>query len=63
MDTNPWQVDSIEAFSCLKCPECFFYSRDENYFRNHAMANHPCSVVFFGSPSEKFHNQPDRSVS
>ena len=52
MNTNPWQVDSIEAFSCLKCPECDFYSRDENYFQNHAMANHPCSVVFFGKHEE-----------
>ena len=63
MNANPWQVDSIEAFSCLKCPECNFYSRDENYFKDHAMANHPCSVVFFGNPCEKFHNQPDRSIN
>ena len=52
MNPNPWQVDSIEAFTCLKCPECNFYSRDENYFKDHAMANHPCSVVFFGKHEE-----------
>jgi uncharacterized Zn-finger protein len=59
MNTNPWQVDSIEAFSCLKCPECNFYSRDENYFQNHAMANHPCSVVFFGKHEEYIAMTPE----
>ena len=48
MNTNPWQVDSIWAFSCLKCPECEFYSKEEDYFRSHAMANHPGSAVLFG---------------
>ena len=59
MNTNPWQVDSIEAFSCLKCPECNFYSRDENYFKDHAMANHPCSVVFFGKHEEYVSMTPE----
>ena len=52
MNENPWQVDCIEAFTCLKCPECNFYSREENCFKDHAMANHPCSVVFFGKHEE-----------
>ena len=23
-DKNPWKVESVQAFSCLKCPECSF---------------------------------------
>ena len=48
INTNPWQVDNIWAFSCLKCPECEFYSKEEDYFQSHAMANHPGSAVLFG---------------
>ena len=59
MNTNPWQVDSIEAFTCLKCPECNFYSREENYFKDHALSNHPCSVVFFGKHEEHIALTPE----
>ena len=45
---NPWQVDSIQAFSCLKCPECVFDTKEENDFKNHALDNHPLSFVLFG---------------
>ena len=48
INTNPWQVDNIWDFSCLKCPECEFYSKEEDYFQSHAMANHPGSAVLFG---------------
>ena len=47
-EINPWQVDSIQAFSCLKCPECEFYNKEEKYFQEHATENHPKSIVFFG---------------
>ena len=54
---NPWQVESIQAFSILKCPECFFDTKDENKFEDHAMANHPMSYVLFGkSEKEINHN-------
>ena len=49
---NPWQVESIQAFSILKCPECFFDTKDDNKFEDHAVANHPMSYVLFGK-SEK----------
>ena len=45
---NPWQVNSIQAFSCLKCPECVFDTKEENNFKNHALDNHPLSFVLFG---------------
>ena len=45
---NPWDVDSIEAFACLKCPECDFDTKGEDDFQNHANENHPLSCVFFG---------------
>ena len=44
---NPWNVESIQYFSCLKCPECAFFTKEENYFENHAIKNHPLSAVFF----------------
>ena len=45
---NPWQVVSIEAFYCLKCPECMYFTTDDNGFYNHAVENHPLSGVLFG---------------
>ena len=45
---NPWLVESIEAFSFLKCPECKFDTKKENFFQVHATENHPLSFVFFG---------------
>ena len=48
MGYNPWKVASIQAFSCIKCPQCAFYTKEENYFERHAMSNHPLSFVLFG---------------
>ena len=47
MESNPWQVNSIQAFNCLKCPECMFFSQEELDFKAHAMKNHPMSNAFF----------------
>ena len=52
MNSNPWQVDSIEAFCCLKCPECDFNSRNKTNFKAHAVVYHPRSIVFFGTTTE-----------
>ena len=53
MDTdNPWQVESMEAFYCLKCPECMYFTTDDNQFYNHAVENHPLSFVLFGKSEE-----------
>ena len=46
---NPWQVNSIEAFAYLKCPECDFDSKAESSFKSHAIKTHPLSRVFFGN--------------
>ena len=48
MVDNPWNVDSIWAFTFLKCPECIFDTQEESIFRDHAAKNHPLSFVFFG---------------
>ena len=48
MNSNPWQVDSIQIFYCLKCPECMFFSQEEFDFKHHAMENHPMSDLLFG---------------
>ena len=45
---NPWQVDSMEAFACLKCPECYFTSKQGDLFQDHAVQCHPLSHVLFG---------------
>ena len=50
---NPWQVESIEAFYFLKCPECTFYAKDNKAFHLHAVENHQLSFVFFGKPEVK----------
>ena len=44
---NPWKVESIQNFSCLKCPECTFFAKEENDFEIHAVANHPLSAALF----------------
>ena len=44
---NPWKVESIQDFSCLKCPECIFFTKEEKYFETHAVANHPLSAMLF----------------
>ena len=52
MTANPWHVESLEAFSCLKCPQCMYTTKDEIYFQDHALKNHPLSHVFFGNKSD-----------
>ena len=47
LDKNPWKVESIQEFSCLKCPECVFFTKEQNYFEDHAIANHPLSAILF----------------
>ena len=39
MDINPWQVDNIQEFYILKCPECDFMHKEESDFQNHAVEN------------------------
>ena len=53
---NPWQVESIEAFYVLKCPECTFYTKDDKGFYDHAVKNHHLSVSFFGKPKVEIIN-------
>ena len=44
-DKNPWKVETVQAFSCLKCPECSFITNQETLFQDHAIENHPLSIV------------------
>ena len=46
--SNPWHVDSLQAFWFLKCPECFFDTQEVEIFREHSLENHPLSIVLFG---------------
>ena len=56
MDGNPWQVDSLQDFLFLKCPECTFETQEDLSFQDHAIENHPLSFVFFGQTSVKEEN-------
>ena len=47
MRTNPWQVESVEAFLVFWCPECPFLSKEKEYFEDHALKNHPLSFELF----------------
>ena len=47
-ENNPWNVESLQAFLCLKCPQCVFDTKEKNSFQNHAIENHPLSIVLFG---------------
>ena len=53
MSLNPWQVDSIQEFYVLKCPECTFIHQEESSFQEHAVENHPLSADFFGKKTEE----------
>ena len=52
IDKNPWNVQSIQDFSCLKCPECVFFTKEQKYFEDHSIANHPLSAILFESSPE-----------
>ena len=59
MNPNPWHVDSIQEFSCLKCPECMFFTKEEFDFKDHAMENHPQSFELFG----KYENEEEMTIT
>ena len=46
-DQNPWIVENIDAFSFYCCPECDFKSKNQDYFKRHAMESHNKSKAFF----------------
>ena len=47
MENNPWEVESIQAFAYLNCPQCDFKTKDEDFFQDHAIDKHPLSHMFF----------------
>ena len=53
MSFNPWQVDNIQEFYVLKCPECNFIHQEESSFQEHAVENHPLSAEFFGKKTDE----------
>ena len=55
-DDNPWEVESIQDFLFLKCPECIFDTKEENIFQGHALEKHPLSFVFFGKTCKEEDN-------
>ena len=61
---NPWEVDSIQAFYFLNCPECIFSTKDEYCFQEHALQTHPLSFTLFGKYEKDFEeaDNVDKSV-
>ena len=50
---NPWQVDSIQDFWFLRCPQCSFDTKEEEHFRVHAIENHSESLELFEKEVKK----------
>ena len=48
---NPWEVESIQDFYFLRCPECDFDTKEENSFEKPSTENYPLSSVFFDKNS------------
>ena len=47
MNSNPWNVESVDEFSYFNCPECTFHSKEKTSFEDHATRNHPLSSILF----------------
>ena len=62
MTYNPWQVESLEAFAYLKCPECPFDCKEDIFFQAHALENHPLSIAFFGQTTKIKEELPDSDI-
>ena len=57
MNFNPWNVASIDEFSCFNCPECTFHAKEKMSFQDHATRNHPLSAVLFSKEVITFLNE------
>ena len=44
---NPWEVENLEKFLFLNCPECRYKTKKKKFFHRHAMRKHPKSAVLF----------------
>jgi hypothetical protein len=51
-EKNPWNVESVQEFSFLNCPECSFKTKSSKLFCDHAVENHPLSKVLLDSKSD-----------
>ena len=54
---NPWDVNSIQDFYFLNCPECIFSTKEEYCFQEHALQNHPLSFTLFGKYEKDFETE------
>ena len=57
MNSNPWNVASIDEFSFFNCPECDFHAKEKKNFQDHATKNHPLSAVLFSKEVISFLNE------
>lgn len=59
---NPWNVTNIKEFSFLNCPECNFKTKQEDFFQDHAIQNHPMSHVLFNLYIESTNEVQGREI-
>ena len=59
---NPWDVKNIHEFSFLNCPECNFKTKQEKFFQDHAIQNHPMSNVLFNLYCENTNEIQGREI-
>ena len=61
---NPWDVENLQDFYYLCCPECVFRTKEENEFTTHCLNLHPNSMRFFGkmAPEPDVKDEPTETT-
>ena len=57
MNSNPWNVGSINEFSYLNCPECDFHTKEKKDFQDHATRCLPCTICKKGATKATVHKK------
>ena len=61
---NPWDVENLQDFYYLCCPECVFRTKEENEFTTHCVNLHPNALIFFGkmAPETEVKEEPNETT-
>ena len=61
LQMNPWDVENLQDFYFLCCPECVYRTKEENEFTTHCVNLHPNSMRFFSKDSN-VKNEPSEPL-
>ncbi len=62
-DSNPWHVETLDAFIYICCPECTYKSKESINFKTHAIENHPLSADLFSKAGKEIKEElPDFNI-